>query len=686
MQKKTVANISLKNLKYLPAFAEFLLGRLREYAENQLRLSREIDLPLLKVLKGKTDEQLIEMSMKSGGELLTYLAQNKADEQIEAAVILWKKNQLPHIDQKDIVAEDINLVNFVRKRNFLHFIKSYTQDVPTIFALTEEIDRFVMKSELESTNTYIDLLRNHIREQSYLNEKITNTSPGIIYLFNLGSNSISFVNETAEEFFGMSREDFVALGNRVLEKLIYHEDIGLVLDLLSDVVREGNKEDWSLELRLKKENNEYLWMRNYVSVFKKDEHGRPVELIGNLINIHSEKETAEQLRRSEERYRQAAQLSQIGHFTLNLHSKDVYFTEELNHIYELDPRKSHHKYEEVIKFRHPDDESVVRNKLEECFRTRQPFNFHFRIVTESKKEKTLHTQGGLVYNRNGDPIELVGTVQDVSERQTLIQQLQESEKLHQQAQSLAHLGNWSLDLATMNYTWSEQMYTIYEMQKQDYFAAKEWEKYIHPEDKKEVLDYFETCLKNKTPYDKIHRIVLKNGTVKVLHRKGEFVLDSNDEPVRLIGTTQDITEQYRVQQELKENQTFIRKIADATPSIITSYNINTGKYVFVSEGLQKLLGYDPAEALRDGVQFFFKLIHPDDISELTTRNNEALQQANEHPERNDLILEFTYRMKHQNGKYRWFHTYGTIFDRNSNGHVEHVLNISLDVTEQVEAS
>jgi PAS domain S-box-containing protein len=43
-------------------------------------------------------------------------------------------------------------------------------------------------------------------------------------------------------------------------------------------------------------------------------------------------------------------------------------------------------------------------------------------------------------------------------------------------------------------------------------------------------------------------------------------------------------------------------------------------------------------------------------------------------------------MKHQNGNYRWFHTYGTIFDRNSNGHVEHVLNISLDVTEQVEAS
>jgi PAS domain S-box-containing protein len=43
-------------------------------------------------------------------------------------------------------------------------------------------------------------------------------------------------------------------------------------------------------------------------------------------------------------------------------------------------------------------------------------------------------------------------------------------------------------------------------------------------------------------------------------------------------------------------------------------------------------------------------------------------------------------MKHKNGHYRWFHTYGTVFDRNNSGKVEHVLNISLDVTDSVEAT
>src|SRR5687767_4145070 len=153
-----------------------------------------------------------------------------------------------------------------------------------------------------------------------------------------------------------------------------------------------------------------------------------------------------------------------------------------------------------------------------------------------------------------------------------------------------------------------------------------------------------------------------------------------------MGTTQDVTEEFRIQQELKENQTFIRKIADATPSIITSYNINTGHYTFISEGLQKLLGYDPEEAKEKGVAFFTSIVHPDDLQPLMNKNAAALKDAN-NPENKDQgeIIEFIYRMRHNSGTYLWFHTYGTVFDRNANGEVEHVLNISLDVTDQYEA-
>ena len=95
-------------------------------------------------------------------------------------------------------------------------------------------------------------------------------------------------------------------------------------------------------------------------------------------------------------------------------------------------------------------------------------------------------------------------------------------------------------------------------------------------DKEDIIAYYEECLREKKIYDKVHRIHLRNGKVKTIHRKAEFVFDEKGNAVKMIGTTQDITDEFRVQQELRESQMFIRKITDATPSIIASYNVNTG--------------------------------------------------------------------------------------------------------------
>jgi len=68
------------------------------------------------------------------------------------------------------------------------------------------------------------------------------------------------------------------------------------------------------------------------------------------------------------------------------------------------------------------------------------------------------------------------------------------------------------------------------------------------------------------------------------------------------------------------------------------------------------------------------------------KNAAAVREANMPGNRdNNDLVEFIYRMRHIDGAYLWFHTYGTVFDRNANGAVEHVLNISLDVTDQYEA-
>jgi PAS domain S-box-containing protein len=1069
--------LSVSNLKHLPSYAGYLLkNRLRSYVEFTLHLSQKLNLPLLKALGSMNDEQIVSLGMETSKEYLTYLAQNKAEEQIETSLIKWIKNQLPVIDQKDVGAEDITLLSYVRKQAFLHFITEYTNDIQEIVALIEEIDLFITRSETESTNTFIDLLRNRIREQSYLNEKITNTAPGIIYLFDLSSSSITFINKTAEEFFGITLRDFIRLGSKALETFIDPNDLERATNVLKEIANAREDDVWSIEYRLKNHEGEYVWVSNTMSIFKRNDEGMPAEMIGNIITIQKEKVITEQLkqreeelRQSEELYKQAQLLSHIGHYSLDLKTKEVFLTEELKRICDFDLNKDVFHYSEFISMRHPEDAERVDRTMKHTFTTYEPFDFDYRIVTPDGNKKTIHAIGEVMFDKEGNASKLVGTFQDVSERyeileklrksdlqhkqaealthigsylwhleagelewsdemfriygmepspggkiksdsirpynypddnetvnaaitesirekkphdfyyriilndgttkilhargnvvvekdkvtkligtaqdvtekqtlirrlrqsesmyqkaealanmgnylldlttnevqwtdqlykiyglepqsekitidrffsfihpddlafvkksaeeffekksidytfrivtaknevktirsigqiqenekgeftkvigieqditerqafiqqlqrseyiyrqaevlanmgnwswdmtnqklewtdqlyriyglepqseeitierfinfvhpenraliqenldkgfpedfidmtfrivtdygvektlrsiaqvqkneqgqiiniigteqditerQNLISMLQESEKLYKQAQALSKLGNWSLDLKTKYYTWSDEMYHIYELEKNTDFSFDKWLSYIHPDDKEEAINYLEECIRERKPYEKIHRIIIPgSGIVKTLHRRGEFMFNEHGEPIKLIGTTQDVTEQSRIQQELKENQTFIRKIADATPSIITAYNINTGHYTFISEGLQKLLGYDSEEAKAKGVPFFVDIIHPDDLEPLMAKNAEALKEANR-PENRDQseIVEFIYRMRHTNGTYLWFHTYGTVFDRNANGDVEHVLNISLDVTDQYEA-
>ena len=144
----------------------------------------------------------------------------------------------------------------------------------------------------------------------------------------------------------------------------------------------------------------------------------------------------------------------------------------------------------------------------------------------------------------------------------------------------------------------------------------------------------------------------------------------------MFGTLQDVTEQKLIERELLEKTNFIQKVADVTPCLIAAYNIHTGRYAFVNQALRTLLGYEPQEVLDKGVEFFMPIIHPEDLQMVMDKNSKALQDANELPRGStEPIIEFKYRLKRKDGQYRWFHTFGTIFNRGKNNKIEDLINI-----------
>jgi len=260
--------------------------------------------------------------------------------------------------------------------------------------------------------------------------------------------------------------------------------------------------------------------------------------------------------------------------------------------------------------------------------------------------------------------------------------LRKSDELYKQAEALSHLGNWAMDLEDHKIVWSDELYRIYGLEPGTEVNYELIYSFNHPEDAEAVKAAMQQAIEKGERFEFYYRIIIRDGKEKILHARGEILTESGA-PCRLIGTLQDVTAQQLAEQQIRRSQEFIRKIADTTPSLIASYNIHTGKYTFINQSIQTILGYDPQEVLDKGAPFVASLLHPDDVAEVTEQNAHALQQANSNPppaDGNEVVAEFKYRLRDKDGHYHWFQTFGTVFDRNAQGGVEHILNVSIDIT------
>lgn len=125
-----------------------------------------------------------------------------------------------------------------------------------------------------------------------------------------------------------------------------------------------------------------------------------------------------------------------------------------------------------------------------------------------------------------------------------------------EAQSIAHLGNWSVDLLTGKIWWSNETYRIFGLVKGEYVPSKRgfFVGLVHIKDRKLVNDIYVESMNSGEPYSFDHRIVRPDGEVRYVSSRGTFSYDEDGNPVRSYGTVHDITGRKLVEEELRESK------------------------------------------------------------------------------------------------------------------------------------
>ncbi len=190
-------------------------------------------------------------------------------------------------------------------------------------------------------------------------------------------------------------------------------------------------------------------------------------------------------------------------------------------------------------------------------------------------------------------------VQDVTENR-MAEALRLSEARLREAQRTAHVGTWEWDMASDTAWWSDEMYRIFGVEREEFPATRDgFLSFVHPDDRAMVQDAMDSAVRDGQPYTTNFRIHRKDGSQRFLYSSAEVV--RNGEAVRVRGTMQDITERKEAERELREQDERIRLILDSTADGIITID-RAGIVQSVNAAVKRIFGYDADEVVGQNIK------------------------------------------------------------------------------------
>ncbi len=177
------------------------------------------------------------------------------------------------------------------------------------------------------------------------------------------------------------------------------------------------------------------------------------------------------------------------------------------------------------------------------------------------------------------------------EHKLIEESLRKSERRLKQAEEISSLGHWEFNLISNTLYWSDETYRIFNLKPQEFEASYDaFLEVVHPEDREFVDKTYNDSLKNKTAYDIVHRLLLKDGTIKYVNEKCKTEYDENEKPLRSLGIVQDITERRKVEEKLEESENKFRDLVKFAPDSILIVD-SDNRIIIANDQTEKVYGY-----------------------------------------------------------------------------------------------
>jgi len=177
--------------------------------------------------------------------------------------------------------------------------------------------------------------------------------------------------------------------------------------------------------------------------------------------------------------------------------------------------------------------------------------------------------------------------QGIKERKKVEEELRLRNMQLSEAQKLTHLGSWEWNVLTNKITGSDEIYDIYEMKRLNDFTLEKLLGKIHPADIDRVRTTLADSITGADSFDIHFRYIPSGKQIKYINKKGIIIKNERNEVVKIIGTSQDITDLKKTEEQLR-----IFNVLERMLNEIYIFSEKNFKVLYANEEALRNLGYD----------------------------------------------------------------------------------------------